>query len=233
VNNRDEEHGRLQQRGLRLEYATIAWNALEMVIAIGLGLIARSLALVAFGLDTMVELFASGVVVWHLRHPGGQSDRVTARALRLVAVAFFALALTVTIGSVWALVSLAAPDESPLGIAYLAITIPDFPNLFMLNGPNGPVGNFSLIEVAELQFAYIMQLIEMVRSGECREVSATHEASERFDTDRVEAAKSTVWTTGCRSWYLDDRGVPAAWPWTFDRFREVMAEPDLDDFDIR
>ncbi len=117
--------------------------------------------------------------------------------------------------------------------AYNAISIPDFPNLFMLNGPNGPVGNFSLIEVAELQFAYIMQLIEMVRSGECREVSATHEASERFDTDRVEAAKSTVWTTGCRSWYLDDRGVPAAWPWTFDRFREVMAEPDLDDFDIR
>lgn len=123
VSNRDEEHGRLLQRGLRLEYATIAWNAVEMVIAIGLGLAARSLALVAFGLDTMVELFASGVVVWHLRHPGGQSDRVTARALRLVAVAFFALALTVTIGSVWALVSRAAPDESPLGIAYLAITI--------------------------------------------------------------------------------------------------------------
>lgn len=123
MSNRDEERGRLLQRGLRLEYATIAWNALEMVIAIGLGLTARSLALVAFGLDTMVELFASGVVVWHLRHPGGQSDRVTARALRLVAVAFFTLALTVTIGSAWALVSRAAPDESLLGIAYLAITI--------------------------------------------------------------------------------------------------------------
>ena len=43
----------------------------------------------------------------------------------------------------------------------------------MLNGPNGPVGNFSLIEVAELQFGYIMQLVEQLRSGEYREVSAT------------------------------------------------------------
>ena len=44
--------------------------------------------------------------------------------------------------------------------AYLSVSIPGFPNFFMLNGPNGPVGNFSLIEVAELQFGYVMQLIE-------------------------------------------------------------------------
>jgi hypothetical protein len=36
-----------------------------------------------------------------------------------------------------------------------------------------------------------------------------------------------VWATGCRSWYLDDRGIPASWPWTFDRFRQEMAAPDL------
>ena len=50
-------------------------------------------------------------------------------------------------------------------VAHLSISIPDFPNLFMLNGPNGPVGNFSLIEVAELQFAYIMQLVDRLRDG--------------------------------------------------------------------
>ena len=60
--------------------------------------------------------------------------------------------------------------------AYLSISIPDFPNFFMLNGPNGPVGNFSLIEVAELQFAYIMQLVERLRTGQCREISASREA---------------------------------------------------------
>jgi divalent metal cation (Fe/Co/Zn/Cd) transporter len=112
----------LERRGLYLEYATIAWNAVEMLIAIGLGIAARSLALVAFGLDTMIELFASGVVVWHLRHPGRDSDRITARALRLVAGAFFLLTIVVTVGAVWALVTGATPEESPLGIGYLALT---------------------------------------------------------------------------------------------------------------
>ncbi len=116
--------------------------------------------------------------------------------------------------------------------AYLSISIPDFPNLFMLNGPNGPVGNFSLIEVAELQFEYIMHLVDLVRTERCREVSASAEATARFDAARVEAAKSTIWMTGCRSWYLDDRGIPAVWPWTFDHFREEMAAPRLDAYDL-
>lgn len=120
--NGDHRRETLETRGLRLEYATIAWNAVEMLIAVGLGIAARSLALVAFGLDTMVELFASGVVVWHLRHPGRDSDRITARALRLVAWAFFVLAIVVTVGAIWALVTEASPDESPLGIGYLALT---------------------------------------------------------------------------------------------------------------
>jgi len=117
-------------------------------------------------------------------------------------------------------------------VAYLSLSVPEFPNLFMLNGPNGPVGNFSLIEVAELQFDYIMQLVDLVRSGRCREVSAARGATERFDVDRIEAAKKTVWSTGCRSWYLDDRGIPATWPWTFDRFREEMASPKLEAFEL-
>lgn len=116
--------------------------------------------------------------------------------------------------------------------AYLSVTVPDFPNLFMLNGPNGPVGNFSLIDVAEAQFAYLMQLIELLSDGRCQQVSATREATDRFEADRVEAAKTTVWVTGCRSWYLDDRGVPAVWPWSFTRFREVMEHPALADYEL-
>jgi len=115
--------------------------------------------------------------------------------------------------------------------AYLSISIPGFPNLFMLNGPNGPVGNFSLIEVAELQLRYVMQLVGRLRAGQCREISATESATDRFEAERTEATKKTVWATGCRSWYLDDRGVPAVWPWTWDRFREEMAAPRLDAFE--
>ena len=117
--------------------------------------------------------------------------------------------------------------------AYLSISIPEFPNFAMINGPNGPVGNFSLIEVAELQFAYIMQLIELVRSGTYREVSAARSATDAFEADRVAAAANTIWSTGCRSWYLDDRGIPATWPWSFGRFCTEMETPKLDAFDLR
>lgn len=119
----DRTRGQLETRGLRLEYVTIAWNTIEMFVSIGLGIASRSLALVAFGLDTMVELFASGVVVWHLRHPGRDSDHITAQALRLVAGAFFFLALVVTAGALWAIATSATADESPIGIAYLALTV--------------------------------------------------------------------------------------------------------------
>ncbi len=117
--------------------------------------------------------------------------------------------------------------------AYLAMSVPDFPNFFMLNGPNAPIGNFSLIEVAELQFAYIMQLVEQVRSGKGNEVCVSRQAMERFDAERKEAAKHTIWATGCKSWYLDRDGVPTAWPWTFDRFREDMSEPRLSDYEMK
>ncbi|HXK24624.1 MAG TPA: NAD(P)/FAD-dependent oxidoreductase [Myxococcota bacterium] len=112
--------------------------------------------------------------------------------------------------------------------AYLSISIPGFPNLFMLNGPNGPVGNFSLIEVAELQLGYVLQLVDRLRSGACRELCPSEQATLQLEVDRTEAARHTIWGSGCRSWYLDDRGVPMSWPWTFDRFRAEMAAPKLE-----
>lgn len=120
--------------------------------------------------------------------------------------------------------------ESP--VAYLSISVPDFPNLFMLNGPNGPVGNFSLIDVAELQIDYILQLVELIRTGRCREVSARRDVTDRYEAERVEATASTIWVTGCRSWYLDERGIPAVWPWRFDRFREEMSRPKLEHYEL-
>jgi cation diffusion facilitator CzcD-associated flavoprotein CzcO len=116
--------------------------------------------------------------------------------------------------------------------AYLSISIPDFPNFFMLNGPNGPVGNFSLIEVAELQFGYVMQLVDRLRAGG-REVCATTEALREFEAAREAAVPKTVWVTGCRSWYLDDRGITAVWPWSFDKFRQAMAAPDPAAYEVR
>ena len=105
---------------MRLEYATVAWNVLEVFVTIGLGIAAGSLALIGFGLDSLVEIFASVVVLWHLR--GGAGKERTQRALWLVAFAFFALAAVLLAGVVRDLVTDHRAGESPLGIAYLAVT---------------------------------------------------------------------------------------------------------------
>lgn len=120
---------------------------------------------------------------------------------------------------------------TPRPAAYLAIGIPEFPNLFMLNGPNGPVGNFSLIEIAERQFAYIAQLIDEVAAGRCVGLAPSVEATEAYEQARAEATANTIWVTGCQSWYLDDRGIPATWPWSFDRFCQEMDQPNLAHYD--
>tara|TARA_R110002095_G_scaffold115440_2_gene100702 strand:+ start:1011 stop:2480 length:1470 start_codon:yes stop_codon:yes gene_type:complete len=116
-------------------------------------------------------------------------------------------------------------------VAYLSISIPEFPNFFMLNGPNGPVGNFSLIQIAESQVSFVLQLLGQIRSGECREISANAKATADFEAIRSAAAKKSIWATGCDSWYLDKNGVPASWPWTPSRFFEEMASPKLEAFD--
>ncbi len=116
-------------------------------------------------------------------------------------------------------------------VAYLSLSVPGFPNFFMLNGPNGPVGNFSLIQIAEFQLGYILQLMAQLRDGRCREISASPGATAAFDAARVEAAKHSIWATGCKSWYLDKHGIPASWPWTYGRFAEEMTAPKLEAYE--
>lgn len=113
----------LQRRALRLEYGTLAWNVAEAVWTIALGVAAGSLALIGFGADSVIEIFASSVVVWHIR-PGHERDRPerTALALRLVAAAFVALAVALGIAAGRDLVTGRRAEESLLGIAVLAVT---------------------------------------------------------------------------------------------------------------
>ena len=99
---------------------TIAWNVMEVVITIVLGVSAGSLALVAFGLDSFVEIFASGVVLWQLR---GEAGSRTRKAMLLVALAFFGLAVVLVVGAVSALATRHRADDSILGVVYLALTV--------------------------------------------------------------------------------------------------------------
>ena len=116
----DEAHMALLRRGRRLQYATIAWNLMEVFVTIGLGVSAGSLALIAFGLDSLVEVFASVVVVWYIADHDARG-RVR-RSLRLVAISFAVLAVYLTAASIYNISTGEAADSSPLGIGYLAIT---------------------------------------------------------------------------------------------------------------
>ncbi|MGZ4133029.1 MAG: cation transporter [Actinomycetota bacterium] len=115
--------GALQRRALVLEYGTIAWNLGEAVLTVGLGIAARSLALIGFGTDSVIEVFASSVVVWHVR-PGHENDHPgrTRLALRLVAFAFLGLAVVLAAAALHDLLTQRHAEHSPWGIAYLAVT---------------------------------------------------------------------------------------------------------------
>jgi len=123
VNQSTPHRAALQRRALRLEYSTIAWNIGEAVLTITLGTMAGSLALIGFGTVSIVEVFASSVVVWHLL-PGHTQDHSgrTRLALRLTAMAFLLLAVGLMIAALSDLTSGRQAGESPWGIAYLAVT---------------------------------------------------------------------------------------------------------------
>lgn len=117
--------------------------------------------------------------------------------------------------------------------AYRSVAMPGFPNFFMLVGPNSPIGNLSLIDVAEVQAEYILRCVRLLGRGRARALAPTREATKRFHATLLEAMENTVWVTGCNSWYLDSDGVPNTWPWTARRFHREMRRPDLSDFDLR
>ncbi len=110
------------RRAVRLEWVTISWNVVEVGVTIGLGIAAGSLALVAFGMDSVVEVFASLVVLWQLRGDTASAARVRL-ALRMVAAAFAVLGLFLVVTASARLLAGAAVEESPIGVAYLAATV--------------------------------------------------------------------------------------------------------------
>jgi len=110
---------RLLKRGLWLEYVTFGWNVVGVGVLAVAALAAHSVALAGFGLDSLIEILASTVVIWQLTDKGGQRERT---AMRMIGVAFFALAVYIAAQGVYVLVTGGPPAPSPLGIAWTAIT---------------------------------------------------------------------------------------------------------------
>jgi divalent metal cation (Fe/Co/Zn/Cd) transporter len=109
----------LLRRGFALEYLTLAWNVVGIVVLAITAWTARSVALAGFGLDSLIEIGASIVVIWELSGTGEARQR---KALWLIGTAFAALALYLAVQSTVALVSGYHPHHSAAGIAWTGIT---------------------------------------------------------------------------------------------------------------
>lgn len=117
---------RLEHRARVLAWATVAWNVLEGIIAVAAGVAAGSVALVGFGLDSGVEVFAGCVVLWQL---SGVSEERERRALRLIGLSFFALAAYVVVESIRDLIVGGEAGESPVGIVLGVVSLVVMPLL--------------------------------------------------------------------------------------------------------
>ena len=117
--------------------------------------------------------------------------------------------------------------------AYRSVAVPGFPNLFMLMGPHSPVGNQSLVIIAENQADYAMWWINQIRDGRIVSAAPTEAATKDYNESMKAAMPQTIWVTGCNSWYLGKDGLPELFPWIPRRHRELLSSPQPDDFDVR
>lgn len=118
------------RRGRALEYLTIGWNSLEAIISIGAGLLAGSIALIGFGLDSLIEVSSGAALLWRL-HMDAPERRESAEriALKLVGVSFLLLAAYVAFDAIKSLVRRESPESSYVGIAIAALSLAVMPLL--------------------------------------------------------------------------------------------------------
>lgn len=162
---READMSRLRSRGLWLEYASMAWMTAEAGVAITSGIIASSIALIGFGLDSVIEFFAAAVVVWQLH--GGVSEVRETRARRLIGGTFFALAAYLTIESITDLASQHQPAQSTPGIAVTAAALVVMPLLALAKRRTGQqLSNQALIaDAAESAFCAVTSAAALLGIG--------------------------------------------------------------------
>lgn len=108
--------------------------------------------------------------------------------------------------------------------AYLGLTVPGFPNMFLLYGPNTNGGTGSVVNTLECGIGHLLAALrEMEASGSSR-IEVRPEAAEGFDRELRAALARTVWHSGCTNWYVDEKGNdPSNWPWTWTAYRRRTA----------
>ena len=111
--------------------------------------------------------------------------------------------------------------------AYLGLSAPGFPNLFLLYGPNTNGGSGSVVFTLEAGIGHVIAALRELERAEASRIEVRREAAERFDRELRSALAGTVWHSGCTNWYVDENGNdPSQWPWTWSSYRRRTATLD-------
>jgi len=109
--------------------------------------------------------------------------------------------------------------------AYLGMSVPEFPNMFLLYGPNTNGGTGSVIYTIEAGVAHVIEALGQLRQAGTRRIEVRRATAEAFDRELRTALAGTVWHTGCTSWYVDENGNdPSQWPWLWSAYRRRTAQ---------
>ena len=108
--------------------------------------------------------------------------------------------------------------------AYLGMSVPGFPNLFLLYGPNTNGGTGSVIYTIEAGMGHVIAALDELARADARAIEVRAEAADAFDRELRAALAGTVWHSGCTNWYVDENGNdPNQWPWLWSTYRRRTA----------
>ena len=120
-----------------------------------------------------------------------------------------------------------AEEWAQVARAYLGMSVPGFPNMFLLYGPNTNGGTGSVIYTIEAGVDHVIAALQELERADARAIEIRRDVAEQFDRELRAALQSTVWHTGCTSWYVDENGNdPSQWPWLWSAYRRRTAQLD-------
>jgi cation diffusion facilitator CzcD-associated flavoprotein CzcO len=126
-----------------------------------------------------------------------------------------------------------AQEWGDVARAYLGITVPGFPNMFLLYGPNTNGGSGSVISTIEAAMGHVIAALRALERTGAERIEVRRRAADEFDRSLRAALAGTVWHTGCTSWYVDENGNdPNQWPWLWTAYRRRTARIEPGAYDL-
>jgi cation diffusion facilitator CzcD-associated flavoprotein CzcO len=122
---------------------------------------------------------------------------------------------------------------SEVARAYLGLSVPGFPNMFLLYGPNTNGGSGSVVNTLECGIDHVLAALREMERTEASRIEVSAAAAADFDRELRAALTGTVWQSGCSNWYVDENGNdPNNWPWTWTAYRRRTRELVPDAYEL-